>query len=181
MKTLIGLTALLLATATGCSAGADRADTVATDPAPTTSTTPAPSSPVSNPVPTAVPAAPGPVSSRGLVTVIDSGAGPQVCLGPIAEIYPPMCGGPALTNWDWDTLGRGMSEQEGATRWGTYLVTGRWDGVALTVDSAVPAALYDAAPEQSAPTPSPATSYPPAELEAIATRLGQELPGVGAA
>ena len=35
------------------------------------------------------------VRTRGLVTVLDSGDGPELCLGAVAESYPPQCGGRA--------------------------------------------------------------------------------------
>ena len=85
----------------------------------------------------------GPVSTRNLATVMDTGT-PELCLGPIAESYPPQCGGPALVGWDWadhkDTF-----EQQGDVRWGTYLVTGTWDGTSMTATDAIPGALYDPA------------------------------------
>ena len=44
--------------------------------------------------PTPVPE--GEVRTRGLVTVLDSGDGPRLCLGAVAESNPPQCDGPPL-------------------------------------------------------------------------------------
>ncbi len=102
--------------------------------------TPSPSASASGP---ATPVPSGPVTTRNLATVMDTGT-PELCLGPIAESYPPQCGGPALVGWDWadhqDTF-----EQQGDVRWGTYLVTGTWDGTSMTATEAIPGALYDPA------------------------------------
>lgn len=173
MKALTTLVVLLLG-ATACSPGNGSED-VATDPAPSVSAASRLLAP-----PSVAPAAPARVSTRGLVTVIDDGAGPVVCLGPVAESYPPQCTGPAVTGWDWATLGQGMYEQQARTRWGSYALTGTWDGTTLGVDGAVPAALFDTFPQRPSPTPGPAISYPAAELEDIAAAV-RELPGVSAA
>jgi hypothetical protein len=98
---------------------------------------------------TAAPVPTGAVRTAGLVTVIDDGDGPQVCLGVVAMSYPPQCSGPAVEGWDWATSGQGMHETQGSQQWGSFALTGTWDGTALTVEDAVPAALYDAAPVPS--------------------------------
>ena len=89
----------------------------------------------------------GEVRTGGLVMVIDDGDGPELCLGPVAESYPPQCGGPALTDFDWGDAG---SEEASGVRWGSYALTGTFDGSTFTVTDAIPAALYDtmAAPEE---------------------------------
>ncbi|WP_309647615.1 hypothetical protein [Nocardioides sp.] len=126
--------------------------------------------------PTAVPAAPGEVRSASLPTVMDTGTGPvELCLGAIAESYPPQCGGPAIPNWDWADQ-QGMFEQQGKIRWGTFAVTGTWDGTAFSVTDAIPAALYDPMMPEPTEPPSPATAYTDAELQEIATEVG-DLPG----
>lgn len=162
MKTLLAATALvLLAAATACSSAEDQ---VAVDPPAT--------SPVAEPLPPA-PVPPGPVSTRGLVTVVDRGEGPQVCLGVTTQVLPPTCTGPALVGWRWD----GGGERSGGTRYGSYALTGTWDGTELSVISAIPAALYDAAPTTPDDAlPAPATSYDVNELAAAAQRLA-DLPG----
>ena len=89
---------------------------------------------------------------------MDTGS-PELCLGPIAESYPPQCGGPALVGWDWadhkDTF-----EQQGDVRWGTYLVTGTWDGTVDDRDRGDPRRpLRPGDAEPSTPTPPAATAY----------------------
>ena len=87
------------------------------------------------------------VRTSGLVMVIDEGDGPELCLGAVAESYPPQCGGPALADFDWGDVG---SEEASGVRWGSYALTGTFDGTTFTVTDAIPAALYDtmAAPEE---------------------------------
>lgn len=137
---------VLLPVLTLAACGGDGSD-VAVDPAPSASST----------QPPAAPTAPGLVSTRGLVTVMDtgpSGEGPELCLGPVAESYPPQCSGPSITNWDWSEH-RGIFEKVGDVRWGQFAVTGTWDGSAFTADGAIAAALYDALPTEPSPTPPP--------------------------
>lgn len=82
----------------------------------------------------------GEVRTSGLVTVLDDGDGPQLCLGAVAESYPPQCGGPAVADFDWGDVG---SEEAAGVRWGSYALTGTFDGTTFTVTDAIPAALYD--------------------------------------
>ena len=107
---------------------------------------------------------------------MDTGDGAELCLGPVAESYPPQCGGPAITNWDWDEQ-RGMFEQQGDVRWGTFAVTGTWDGTAFTVSNVIPGPLYDPGPEEPLELPEPSKDLGADELDAIATDLGSSLPG----
>jgi hypothetical protein len=163
---LLALTAVL----TACS-GDDGDDDVATDPGG--------SGPAAAQPPTSVPAAPGDVRSRNLVTVMDKDTKDdlvELCLGPIAESYPPQCGGPAITNWDWESVD-GMFEQQGDVRWGTYAVTGTWDGTAFTVSESVPAALYDPMPEEPPVYPEPSKVYTDEQLAGFAEEL-MDVPGV---
>jgi hypothetical protein len=171
------LPALLLVTSLGVAAcgGSDGDDDVATDPG---GTGPAAAEP-----PAAVPAAPGDVRSRNLVTVMDEDAGDdlvELCLGPVAESYPPQCSGPPITNWDWGSLdgpGGGYFEQQGDVRWGTFAVTGTWDGEQFTVTESVPAALYDPMPEEPPTYPDPSEDYTDEELAGFAEDL-MRIPGV---
>ncbi|WP_205471528.1 hypothetical protein [Nocardioides sp. SYSU D00038] len=126
-----------------------------------------------------VPVPDGPVRTARLVTVMDTGT-PELCLGAVAESYPPQCGGPAITNWDWATHGQEAFEQQGDVRWGDYALTGTWDGTAFTVTDAVPAALHNPVSEAPSPTPSPATSYTDDELATIGEEVAA-LPGVESA
>ena len=83
----------------------------------------------------------------GVGTVLDAGR-PELCLGPVAESYPPQCSGILVEGWDWRQV-RGTFESSGETRWGGYAVTGTYDGTTLTLtQEPVSSALYDpAAPE----------------------------------
>ena len=88
---------------------------------------------------------PSPVAGelQGRGTVLQKGAEPpQLCLGLLAESYPPQCSGPPLTNWDWSTV----DDEEAASgvSWGEYSVTGTWDGVEFTqTKDPVPTSLHD--------------------------------------
>ena len=89
----------------------------------------------------------GEVRTQGLVMVLDDGDGPEMCLGAVAESYPPQCGGPGLEDFDFGDVG---AEQAAGVTWGQYALTGTFDGTTFTVTDAIPAALYDvmAEPEQ---------------------------------
>lgn len=160
MKTLLAVATLLLVTA--CGNGTVDHPVSATDPTPTARNDAPP-----------VPAAPGAVSTR-LVTVMDTGT-PEVCLGPVAESWPPQCSGPELVDWDWADH-RQMYERQGDVRWGQFALTGTWDGERLTVRSAVPAALYDAMPVPSLAVPIPRVEHTRTELRAIADEAAS-IPG----
>ncbi len=66
-----------------------------------------------------------------IATVLDDGTKVALCLGGIMESLPPQCDGPAITNWSWDEA----SDEESAsgTTWGTYQITGTYDGQSFTV------------------------------------------------
>lgn len=59
--------------------------------------------------------------------------GPQLCYA-VQDSNPPQCTGPALIGWDWSKV---HHESLSGTRWGTYTVTGTWDGAALTMTDPV--------------------------------------------
>ncbi|GAB3772119.1 hypothetical protein FB382_002975 [Nocardioides ginsengisegetis] len=123
----IAAVAVLLAALAGCGGGTPVAHDPGSDP--------------SGP-PTAIPAADGPVRTRNLVTVMDTGTGsPVVCLGAVAESWPPQCSGPALVDWDWSQ--HQAFERSGDVRWGSFALTGTFDGSSMTVTQAIAAALYD--------------------------------------
>jgi hypothetical protein len=156
MRSLLALSVLLLVAA----CGTDTADS---------GTDPGGGSPP--PMPTEVPAADGPVVGLGLV--LDTRK-PGFCLGSVAESYPPQCQGLAMDGWDWSEH-RGDFDDAGGVKFGSFAVTGTFDGTTLTYRSAVPGALHDPMPWPE-PTSSAAEDHTQAELEAIAGEL-QELPG----
>lgn len=94
------------------------------------------------------------VRTTGLATVLDDGDGPELCLGAIAESLPPQCSGLPMTGWEWTE--HPEHERAGGVRWGSFAVTGSYDGESFAVTDATPAALYDAMaqePEEPLGTP----------------------------
>lgn len=141
--TSILLAALLLGLLTAC--GSSSSPRTANDPANDSGNQPA------GPIP-----APGvpdePVFGFGMV--LDKGQGPELCLGPIAESYPPQCGGIPLDGWDWAS--RNDFEDISGVKFAMYAVTGTFDGTRMTVtQEPISGALYDPAPD---PTVGRATS-----------------------
>lgn len=129
--------------------------------------------------PSAVPAADGEVTGFG--TVMDTGR-PELCLGPVAESWPPQCRGVPIRGWDWSGHD-GMFERSGDVRWGTFAVTGTFDGTTITVTRPpIPGALYDTvAPgpvenAQDLETDPPGGRRTETELSRIAEDL-MDLPG----
>lgn len=138
MRLLLACTLLALAT-TGCGSqtgvGADRGSR-----------------------PTQVPPAAGPVTTARTTTVLEAADGPQLCLGGVAESYPPQCSGIPLVGWEW--AGVGAHERARGVRWGDFAVTGEFDGDRLVVTDVVPAAEHDEQPpahetDLSTPCPEP--------------------------
>lgn len=87
-------------------------------------------------MPTRVPAACGEVRAVASL-VIDSGGGPELCVGGVAYSYPPQCGGPELVGWSWDAV---ESEKSGDVRFsrGAVLVTGTFDGATFVLTGVSP-------------------------------------------
>lgn len=50
----------------------------------------------------------------------------ELCLGGIAESYPPQCSGLPILDWDWSEV-EGEESASGTT-WGTFHVVGTYDG-----------------------------------------------------
>lgn len=126
------------------------------------------------PLPSDTIAAPGQVIGQGTVLQKDDEA-PQLCLGAIAESYPPQCSGPEVVGWDWATVD-GEESASGVT-WGAYAVTGTWDGTEFTAESAVMLALYDPMPVVDPLTdPANAGDTPESELLEIQDDLAQSAP-----
>lgn len=114
--------------------------------------------------PGAAPSAPGPADGDviGTGTVLDDGSGPQLCLGPVAESYPPQCSGPAIVGWDWSNV-EGWEQASGVT-WGAYAVQGEWDGERFTLaQPPIMLALYDPMAEAPDPRFDPANAGDTAE------------------
>jgi hypothetical protein len=64
---------------------------------------------------------------RGTGTVLEEREGaPEFCLGGVATSLPPQCGGPRIEGWDWDAVED--EERAGGVVWGSYTLTGRYDG-----------------------------------------------------
>ena len=116
-------------------------------------------------------AAPGPVVGQGTVLQKD-GEAAVFCLGPIMESYPPQCSGPELLGWEWPD--DNMWESSNGVTWGTYAISGTWDGVAFTVgDMVVPLALYDPIRPEPDPYEDPANAGD--NSEELLTRIQDEL------
>lgn len=77
------------------------------------------------------PGSPG-TTYKGTGAVLEStDHGPQLCLGGVAESYPPQCGGPDIVGWDWDAVE--AAESASGTTWGSYTVIGTYDGQRFTL------------------------------------------------
>ncbi|MEV0951160.1 hypothetical protein [Promicromonospora sp. NPDC050249] len=118
------------------------------------------------------PAASGQVTT--VTTVLQEGDGPpELCLGGVAESYPPQCGGPEIAGWDWDAV---EAESAQDTTWGHYEVVGSWDGETfrLTEAAAAPAEL-PAPPEDPRLDPANAGTVEPEISESEAFDLQNEV------
>lgn len=138
----------------------------------------------SDPAAAPTPVPDGPVRTAGLVTVLKADAVPQMCLGGLAESFPPQC-----TGHEVEVEGMAWSpadlEQAEGVEWASYALTGTYDGKVFTVTDSIPAALYDveATPDPSplsAACKSPASTDPakatPEDLDATMTAVAA-LPG----
>lgn len=125
------------------------------------------------PMPDRIPAAPGTVTTAYLATVMDTGE-PELCLGAVAESWPPQCSGVPMAGWKWRE--HPEHERQGSTRWGSFAVTGTWDGTTFTAESAIPAALYDVPPDETPTRPTPSVTLTETELTRISERL-VDVPG----
>jgi hypothetical protein len=75
-------------------------------------------------------------------TVLEADGDVQLCLGAVAESYPPQCSGIPLHDWSWDGV-EGAESASGVT-WGAYALQGTFDGEAFTVvEPPIMLALYD--------------------------------------
>ena len=116
-------------------------------------------------------AAEGEVTGQGTVLQKD-GEEAQFCLGPVMESYPPQCSGPELIGWAWPD--DQMWESSNGVTWGTYAVTGTWDGEAFTATyPPIPLALYD--PIRPEPDPRADPDNAGNNSEALLSRVQDEL------
>lgn len=116
-------------------------------------------------------AAPGEVVGQG--TVLQKDGEPALfCLGAVAESYPPQCSGPEMVGWAWPD--DQMHESASGVTWGTYAVSGSWDGTTFTVgEMTVPLALYD--PMRPEPDPHADPANAGTNSEELLTRVQDEL------
>jgi hypothetical protein len=183
MKLTLGLLVLLLVTACGADTGAagdtagdptggDRA--TSGGPVPDDATTPS-----SHPSLDPVPGAAGQLRTRTQATVLDPGGagGPELCLGPVSESFPPQCSGIPLLGWDWaEQPGHSFETRRGA-RWGQFVVIGTFDGQTMTASSAAPAGDRTGGPDVLEPT-GDAGSGQPGQQQDIQDKLAEHpLPG----
>jgi hypothetical protein len=116
-------------------------------------------------------AAPGVVVGQGTILQKD-GEDAQFCLGGVAESYPPQCSGPVVVGWQWPD--DGMSESASGVTWGSYAVSGTWDGVAFTPgEMIIPLALYD--PIKTEPDPRTLPQNAADNSEELLLRAQEEL------
>lgn len=99
----------------------------------------------------------------------------ELCLGPMAQSYPPQCGGIPIEGWDWEAVD---GEERAADHiWGAYAVTGAYDGHSFAVTGEpVMLALFDPmAPED--PTGGEAGATPETALERVQQIVTERLEG----
>ncbi len=95
-------------------------------------------------MPGTAPTPDGEVRTQGTVLEAPGSAsgGPELCFA-VAESYPPQCGGIPIRGWSWKQVAR-YTEQASDVRWGTFALTGTYDGDVFTLtQEAIPLALYD--------------------------------------
>ncbi|MFB7891149.1 hypothetical protein ACFC1I_02990 [Microbacterium sp. NPDC056044] len=126
--------------------------------------TPPPSFGVVTPIPPE-----GEVVATG--TVLDTAGDVQLCLGAVAESYPPQCSGLPLEGWSWD--GIEGAESSGDVTWGAYAVRGTYDGETFTsTEPPILLALFDPVRPEA-----PTGGKPGAGDETMLTAIQDELPG----
>lgn len=104
--------------------------------------------------------------------VMDIDGDVQLCMGAVTRSYPPQCTGLPLTGWSWEGV-EGAEAVDGI-RWGSYAVTGRFDGESLTPTSPpVLLALFDAVAPVDPTQGKPGTTTE-ARLLTMQSRLADE-------
>jgi len=112
----------------------------------------------------------------------EDGEGPVLCLGGVADSYPPQCGGVLLANWDWEAVD-GEERAAGAS-WGEYRVVGTYDGEVFTVTEVGPSVSHAGSSGDDFMTPCPepdggwavvdANKASEADFDAAAAAAGRE-------
>jgi len=110
-----------------------------------------------------------------VATVLESPEhGPQLC-SQVLTSYPPQCGGPDITNWDWSAV---EFEEANGTRWGEYLLVGSYepgdgtftlDGPALPPEGDGGAVATVEEPDFSTECPAPEGGWPEMSLADFTT------------
>ena len=102
----------------------------------------------------------------------------ELC-GMVAESYPPQCGGLPVTGWDWSSV---EHEEAEGVRWGSYIVTGTFDGksLVLTEDPVATADVdmedYPNLQYEEPEIGDPAEELSAEELQVMADELAEEFP-----
>lgn len=113
----------------------------------------------------------GEVVAQG--TVMETDGEVKLCLGGIAESYPPQCSGIPLERWSWD--GVDGSESASGVTWGAYAVQGTYDGETfMSTQPPIVLALYDPMPMDD-PTNGEPGAGTDAELAEIQVSLSASL------
>ncbi len=95
-------------------------------------------------------------------TVLDDGSGPELCLGPVMESYPPQCGGLPIDGWTWPDHG---TERHNGVTWGSFAVVGTYDGGRFAteevIDDKKAAASFprESEPNFNSPCPEPSGGW----------------------
>ncbi len=113
------------------------------------------------------------------ITVLEKdsrGDGPQLCVGGVAESFPPQCSGVDLLDWSWDDEAGAFQERAGV-RWGEFMVTGDFSPADHTMR------VTDVQTDGPEPSPRPPRctddcEQPTDELLAIASEITGEYDGV---
>lgn len=158
---LVALTALSACATPGQGAGS--APGVPIDPTQLAATTPA--------APT------GEVIGQGMLREDEDGA--VLCLGGIAESYPPQCSGIPVTGFSWDDIDGDETASE--VTWGMYLVQGTFDGQGFAITQPpIMLALVDQVPFED-PTDGKNGAASEADLlriqDEVSTALSSEILG----
>ncbi|HEX6130893.1 MAG TPA: hypothetical protein VF044_04130 [Actinomycetota bacterium] len=103
------------------------------------------------------PSADGRYEAVGLV-LERPGEAPALCLGGVADSYPPQCSGIPLAGWTWDAVDD--ETRASGTIWGDAHVVGTYDGATFTVEEAgPPRPASDPGVDFTPPCPEPAGGW----------------------